>query len=768
MSNGPQVVGCSVPRVDGMAKVTGAAKFAIDLSVPGMVYGAIVRSERAHARIAAIHSEAARQSPGILHIITGNDLAGLVPYFGHIVLDHPILALERTLFYGEPIALVIARSPFEAVQAASRVEVDYEDLPYVTDALEALGEDAPILHPQRGEVVRDIGFDAGEEGRSGNLCAIAEVGWGDVEEAFASADVVVEGEFYYPMLYGYAMEPYNALALRGEDGLIVYTTTQHPYMVRRDLARIFSLPFAKVRVIVPYVGGGYGTKSYSKVEPLAAVGAWLTALPVKVALNVEESVLTTRSDSSVVRARSAFTSDGLLLGRELDVVLNSGAYTDNSPQVCQKAANTCFGPYRIPALSVRVQSVFTNTVPASSLRGFGGPKGSLAGELQMDEAAERLGIDPVELRKRNLVAPGEEVIPGKRGIDADLREDLELLAKSLDWPDPGEGRASGFGLSASDSGAYPTSTAAIRIHADGSASALVGATEIGQGSRTVMTQLVAQELNLPLDLVTIVSSDTGIGPFEQTTGASRTTAIAGRSLQAACHDALRRLRDLAAEVTGVSTDAVEEVPGGFLIGDSVLDYQEVIQRWFGTGGEVIGTGEIRRADEFAEMPPFWEIGASGVVVSVDRETGVVRIEKLATVGDVGFAINPALVHSQDAGAAMMGLGAALFEELVYEGEMLTNPNVVDYRVPRCRDLPGELSQLLVERGEGVGPYGAKGAGEGSLNPIGPAVASALGRLLGVFPHELPLSPERVWRLMRKTRKRRTIQADDDLPISEGR
>jgi CO/xanthine dehydrogenase Mo-binding subunit len=547
------------------------------------------------------------------------------------------------------------------------------------------------------------------------------------------------------------MEPYNAIASFEEGSLVVHSTAQHPYMVREDLARIFSLPLARVRVIVPYVGGGYGTKSYTKVEPLAALGAWVTGRPVRVALSVEESIHTTRSDSARVRARSAFAADGTLLARDIDVVMNSGAYTDNSPVVCAKLANRCSGPYRMAALRVRVRSAFTNTVPASSLRGFGAPQGALAGELQMDEAADRLGIDALELRLRNVVGPGEELLPGKRGLDADLAADLRLLTGSLGWGDADDspGRGIGFGVTASDAGAHPTSVAMVRIHADGSASAAVGATELGQGSRTVLAQVVAEALELPFERVAIVASDTGVTPYERTTGASRTTALAGRSLQAACADARRRLRELAAETAGVDAGEVGDVPGGVLAAGERLGYADVIKRWFGAGGEVIGTGAVRRAGEFRAMPPFWEIGASGVVAAVDGDTGRVRIEQLTTVGDVGIAINPALVHGQDLGAATMGLGAALSEQLVYDGQTLGNPNVVDYRVPRCSDLPGRVERILAERRDGIGPHGAKGAGEGALNPVGPAVAAAVGRALGRYPRELPLTPERVWRLARE-------------------
>jgi CO/xanthine dehydrogenase Mo-binding subunit len=723
-----KVAGQSIPRVDGPAKVTGRARYALDVTLPGMAHGAVVRSERAHARIIDIDTSQAEALPGVLRVCTGANVAPLDPRFGHVVRDHPALALDRVLYHGEPVALVVAETRRAAERGARLVRVRYEELPAVMDAEAALAEGATLLHPERVERTKDEGLDQGGETLAGNLCATAEYGWGDVDAAIDAAAVVVEGDYRYPMLYGYAMEPYNAVAAFEEGSLVVYSTAQHPYMVREDLARIFSLPLARVRVVVPYVGGGYGTKSYTKVEPLAALGAWATGRPVRVALSVEESMLTTRSDGARVSARSAFAADGTLLARDFDVVMDSGAYTDNSPVVCAKLANRCFGPYRVGAVRVRVRSVFTNTVPASSLRGFGAPQGNLAGELQMDEAADRLGIDALALRLHNVVRPGEEILPGKRGIDADLPADLELLTASLGWPDAGAGRGIGFGISASDAGAHPTSVAMVRLHADGSASAAVGATELGQGSRTVLSQILAEELDLPLEKVAIVASDTGVTPYERTTGASRTTALVGRSLQAACADAQRRVRELA--------------------GGDDLPYAEAIKRYFGAGGEVIGIGSVRRHGEFQAMPPFWEIGASGVIASVDRETGRITVEQLTTVGDVGFAINPALVHGQDLGAATMGLGAAMSEQLVYDGQTLANPNVVDYRVPRCSDIPERLDQILAQRGDGIGPYGAKGAGEGSLNPVGAALAAAVGRVLGRYPRELPLTPERVWRLAR--------------------
>ena len=742
-----RVAGTEAKRADGIAKVTGAARYAIDLSVPGMAHAIVIRSTRAHARIASIDRDAARRAHGVLAVITGDDLlkAGLMPYYGHVVLDHPVLAIERVRYHGEPVALVVAETKLDAHEAADLVQIDYDELPFVTDADEALADGAPILHEKRGERTGDEGMDQGEGELEGNVCAIAKVEWGDVADAFAKAHLVVEGEYRYPMLYGYAMEPYNALALFDQGDLVVYSTAQHVYMVRRDLARMFDLPLARVRVSAPYVGGGYGTKSYTKIEGACAMASYFTGRPVKLDLSIEEAMLTTRSDASHVRSRTAFDKDGMILGREFDIVMNSGAYTDNSPLVNSKTANRCFGPYKIPALRVVSRSMFTNTVPASSLRGFGAPQGNLGGELQLDEAAQKLGIDPVELRLRNLVGPGEVLIPGRRPLDADLKEDLRCLVTSLGWP--GQGAATvGFGVSASDAGAYPTSTAAVRIHSDNSVTLFTGSTELGQGSRTVLSQIVAEDLGVPLDRVGIVGGDTGVVTYERTTGASRTTTVTGRAIQEACKDARRRVRDLAAQVFAGAR--IEDAPSGVTANGREYSYGEVIEKWFGAGGEVLGHGAVRKADGFAMMPPFWEIGCSGVTLTIDRETGVVRIEKLATVGDVGFAINPALVHGQDLGAATMGMGAALREELVYEGEQLVNSNVVDYRVPRFGDQPREVDLMLAERGDGAGPYGAKGAGEGAGNTIGSSVAAAIGRAIGVFPHELPATPERVWRLLR--------------------
>lgn len=743
--------GQSVERVDARAKVTGDARYSVDEARPGMLFGHVVRSTRAHATIRSIDVSKAKALGGVVDVITAEDLSDLFRYYGHIVADHPILAVDRVRFFGEPVALVVAEDPYAASDGADLVRVRYDDLPVVIDPEDALAEGAPLLHDTDYRSGDRSFEEAQSDGGGSNVALEDRLEWGDVDGAMAAASHVVEGTVRYPMLYAYAMEPYNAVAVFDQGTLDVVSTAQHPFQVREDLARIFSLPLNQVRVRSLLLGGGYGSKSYTKVEPLAAVGAWKTGRAVKVALDVEGSILTTRADSAVVSVRSGFDDDGRILAREFDLTFNTGAYADNGPLVLAKAVLRCFGPYRVPNLRVRGRAVYTNTVPSSSYRGFGAPQGNLAGEMNIDQAAALMGVDPVEIRRRNLVAPGERHLPGKRGMDADLVADLEMVTELIDRKatETGPLYGFGFGCSASDAGAFPVSTVTVRLFADGSVLVLTGSTEMGQGSRTALAQIAAQELGISIDQVRVVQSDTGATPYERTTGASRTTTLTGLAVQRACRDALRKLEEIGAEVMECSIEEVKTAEGIVAGPHREMGYDEAVQAWFGgRQGEVTGVGIVRRAGVLEELPPFWEVGMVGVEILVDPDTGRVRVEHLVTVGDVGHAINPAMVEGQDLGAATQGLGAALGEELIYDGSQLVNPNLVDYRIPRITDMPTRIDTLIAERADGVGPYGAKGGGEGSLNPIGGAVASAVARAVGRWPTELPLTPERVWRLMR--------------------
>ncbi len=752
-----KTVGRSVRRRDLVEKVLGNAQYAVDMTMPGMLHAKVVRANRAHAQIVDVATDKALSLPDVVAVVTAPELERLFPRFGHIISDHFILATDKVRYFGEPVAIVVAESRAAAADAADLVEVSYDDLPTVMSAAEALAPGAPLVHETTYAASADTTFkeltDFEDEKTKPVLTNVAhevEIGWGDVDAAFADAHLIVEGTTRYPMLYAYAMEPYNAVASYSDDGLTVITTAQHPFMVRDDLARIFDLPLARVRVTVPYLGGGYGSKSYTKVEPLAAVASWIVGRPVKLTLTVDEAIYTTRVDDAVIDVRSAFDADGHILAREFDITMDSGAYADNSPLVLAKSVNRCFGPYRVANLRVRGRSIYTNTSPASSYRGFGAPQGNLAGETNLDQAADKLGISRADIRRRNLVRFGEEILPGNRGIDADLIADLDMVVESLE-----RGRLDtdhygiGFGVTASDAGAYPISTAQVRVETDGSVIVLSGSTEMGQGSRSLLAQIAAEEFGIGMDRISVVQSDTAGTAYERTTGASRTSTLAGLSLQRACTDAKQKLCAMAAEIWGCPQDEVSAASGAVCgPGDAHLDFGTVVRRWFGgSAGEVTGVGLVRREGATKEMPPFWETGLVGVAVQVDPETGYVTVDQLVTCADVGFAINPQAVEAQDLGAATQGLGAALFEELVYDGPQLANANVVDYRVPRAGDLARRIDLMLAERRDGVGPYGAKGAGEGQLNPIGGAVASAIAQAVGRWPTRLPLTPERVWRLL---------------------
>ncbi len=757
----PPPIGESVPRRDGVAKVTGTARFTVDLSLPGMAHARVLRSPYPHARITAIDTSAARNAPGVFAVVTAQDLEDVNLLYGHAVADHPLIAFGKVRFAGEPVVGVVAEDGLAAEEALALVEVSYERLPYVIDPDSALAADAPVLHERPGEQRAHRGFEEDIERDHPNVCSRSRQYWGDVEAAFSQADEIVEGEYRYGMAYAYAMEPYTAIAAFDEDALTVWTSAQHPFMVREDLAHCFGLPLSRVRVVVPYVGGGYGSKSYTKIEPLTAALALRAGRPVKLACSVEEAILTTRGAAANVRLRSAFDRTGRLLARQATVLLNSGAYAENNPLVGRKAANRLGGPYRIPALDVKVYSVYTNTAPASSFRGFGAPQVVFAGESQMDEAAQRLGLDPLEIRRRNLLRPGEPPWARVRGLDADLRADLDLAADELEWSEPAApGRGKAICLSASDAGSEPVTTAVLRVHPDDSVTLMCGSTEIGQGSATVLAQIAAGEMGVPLERVHLVNSDTAMVSYDRSTGASRTTTLMGLAIQAAAADARAQLVQWAREAIAPDGPDVVEERGGVSIGQRRLGWGEVIRSWFGGGtGEVVGRGYVRRAGTTEQMPPFWEIGCAGVEVSVDAETGELVVERMVTVGDVGCAINPQQAEGQDIGAATMGYGMATREELIYEDGNLLNGNLFDYRVPRAGDLR-DVRTILAERGDGVGPYGAKGGGEGALNPVAPAIANALYRAIGVRLRGAPFTPERVWRALRD-RNVESIERSDE-------
>ena len=751
-----QVVNHSVPRRDGRVKVTGRATFVSDLRLIGMAYAKVLRSPYAHAKIVSIDTSRAEARRGVYCVLTGNNLEGLNPYYGHAVKDHPLLAIEKVRYAGEPVAAVVAVDERTAFEALEYIDVKYEELKPVLTPQEAMEKDAPLIHQRKFEAGALRGFE-GEvtAGKGSNICQEHHLKWGDVEKAFKEAAAVVEGEYYFPMTYAYAMEPYVAIAEVSDEGVTIYSSAQHPFMVRHDLKSVFNLPVSAVRLIVPFVGGGYGSKSYTKIEPLVAACSWKAKRSVKLQLTVEEAMLTTRSDDAYTWMRTAVDANGKIIARQARIYMNTGAYAENSPLVVEKSTNRCVGPYAIPNVQIDNYSFYTNTVPASSYRGFGCAQVTLPGESQIDELATKIGKDPYEFRLMNAAKPGEEFFPAMRPFDGTLKEDLEIAAKAVGWKEPLEkGRGRGVACSGSDAGAYPLTSTAIRVYADGSASLMTGSTELGQGSHTVLPQIAAEELGIPVDNVRVVSSDTAITPYDRSTGASRTTTLMGRAVMEASREAIQQMVKMAADVLKVKVEEIQVIKGGVRCGEAQLNWSEVISKYYALpDGEVIGRAYIRKDGDFAKLPVFWEVACTGVELSVDEETGKIQMEKLATVGDVGLAINPALAEGQDIGAATMGMGIGLFEELVYDGPQLVNGSILDYRLPRFSDLPKKVELHLVQNQDGVGPYGAKGGGEASLNSMAANIANAVDRATGVRIREAPLTPERVWRALRNKKSK---------------
>jgi CO/xanthine dehydrogenase Mo-binding subunit len=440
-----------------------------------------------------------------------------------------------------------------------------------------------------------------------------------------------------------------------------------------------------------------------------------------------------------------------LIAKKAEIYLNTGAYAENGPVVTSKAMIRVLGPYRIPNIEVDAYCVYTNTVPAASFRSIGAPQSAWAAESQMDMIAEKLGMDPVELRFKNLLKRGEEIKPKGKPLDADLFEGLQKVKEGLGWSGPvtpgGRGRGVAFGVT--DAGAPLASVAMIRIDSDGNAILLCGTSEIGQGARTVMSQIVAEELSLPMSRITMPPTDTLYTPYDRSTGSSRSTTVMGRAVQEAAQDARRQLVQIAARKLEAPPEKIRLHQGEVLAGEKKISYGQLVNLHFATGGgEIIGRGSL---DEMRARPPvsplFWEIGIGGVEIEVDRETGKIELTKYVTVADVGKAINPMQCAGQDEGSAMMGIGHTLYESMVYEDGRVINSSLTDYRVPKFEDLPEEFEFFLVENGDGPGPYGAKGMGEAGIIPPAAAIANALAWRTGARVKELPLTSERVWRAL---------------------
>lgn len=732
------IIGTSVARVDGVDKVTGKAKYAGDLLIPGMIEGKFLRSPYAHARILSIDTREAQALPGVITVVTSDDFTDISPYIGRGKnKDQPIIAVERVIYAGQPVAAVAALDRATAEEALSRIRVDYEELPAVVEIEEAIAEGAPQIHAFAER----------------NICFQTELVKGDVERGFAEADEIFEDEFEFPMIFHYSMEPHTAIAQMDGDGIRIWTSTGHPFGVRAEIAEAFHYPLSKIRVQVNFVGGAYGGKSGAKIEPLVVALARKARRPVRVIQTFSEAMATCRRHAIKCRLKTGAKKDGTLTAKQAEIYLNTGAYAETGPVVTGRTLTRILGPYRYPNLKINSYCVYTNTVSAASFRSIGGPQTAWATESQMDIIAQKLSIDPVELRKKNLVKKGEEIRPKFKPLDADLAKGFKLVVDKLGWDGPvsKEGRGRGVGFGTTDPGAPLASTSTVHVLSDGSVVLLCGTVELGQGAKTVMSQIVAEELRVPLERVTIRPIDTAFTPFDRSTGSSRSTTVMGKAVELAGGDARWQIVELATEHFECPGDAVTLKDGEAIAGGKKISYGELIHKHFAMqGGELVGTGYAHSGMAPTPANPlFWEIGIGAVEVSVDRETGKVHVEKYVTAADAGKALHPLQCEGQDEGSAMMGFGHTFYEAYHFEGGQIINSTLVDYKVPTFDDVPPEFDSILIEDGNGPGPYGAKGLGEGGIIPVAPAVANAIAWCTGARIKSLPLTPEKVWRAIKE-------------------
>ncbi len=734
-------VGAPARRLGGPERVTGAQKFLADLRLDDMLHVKLVTVDCARARIDGIDVSAALAVPGVVDVITADDLPQPVPRFGPVFADRPILATGETKYHGEAVAAVAATSRDAAEAGARLVAVEYEVLPAVVTIRDALDPRAPL--------VQEPSLRPGDPLAGTNVLRERCYGWGDVEAE--AADLVIEATYAFPMVTHFAIEPHGAIAAV-DDGLTFWSPVQHPYLLQRMMAELFSLPLAKVRVFAPDPGGGFGGKQNPKFEPLLAFLALRTGRPCRLVLTLEETFQAVRRAAAEIRVRSGFTSEGRISFHDIESDYLLGAYADIAERVVAKSNYLACGPYRVPAARIRAKAVLSHTTPSTAFRGFGTPQITWAVESQLDEAARRLGLDGLSIRLRNLAAKGEPVVPGNVPADGHWEQSVRKAAEAVGWGarlPPGRGRGIACGIKSGATTGLSYST--VRLLFDGSVLVFAGTSDMGQGARTIFAQIAAEELGVPLGRVRVVMGDTTIVPFDLQTSASRSTVFMGTAILRACQDIRRQLREMAADLYGVDRDAVTVERGRVGLPARQVPIVEVVQTGLGRlRGEIIGNGVMRKADmpdhPLGGDPAFYEFNCTAFEVEVDVDTGEVLIHKHVTVGDVGKALNPLQVESQDEGAATMGLGHALMEHLVLDDlGRIRNLGALDYRIPTTKDVPLELHALMVENQDGPGPYGSKGVAEGSLLCTAPALAAAVTQATGAVIRDLPLTPERVWR-----------------------
>jgi len=765
-------VGKSAVRIDGLDKISGAAEFVDDIDFgPGLLHAAIVESPYAYARIVSIDTSEAEKVAGVVKIATGKDF----PYkFGMYMEDRYIFAQDYVRFVGEQVAGVVARTHREAVQAAKLVKVEYEVLEPLLDPREAVADDANLIHPDLDDYVHVPWFFPQE---NTNIAHWRKIRKGDTEKAFAEADFVLEDTYEVPRYAHCAIEPHVTVSkLDYANRLTVWTASQSPHTQRHLFAEALApLGFTHkdVRVITPYVGGGFGGKAGVSMEILGAAMATLVkGRPVKLRFTREQEFYNTYQRQGVTaELKVGVKADGEITAVEHKLYWDAGAYVEYGANVVNAAGLSATGPYRVPNITNDSLCIYTNLPPGGPYRGFGYSEFHFGLESHMDRIAEAIGMDPVEFRRKNAIVEGDELAYGAAMNPSGMLEAIDRTAEAIDWgveeesDNPNTVVGKGIALFWKAPAMPPNSSSAsfLKFNEDGSINITVSGMELGQGYLTVMAQIAGEVLSVPVDKIRVETPDTDRNPYEWQTVASHVTWSSGLAVEKAAIEARAKIFDVIHQVYGYEDDSLyledEQVKcktdASFAkpLREFVIDG---IQTEEGTwrGGPIVASGKFMPEFTNANSDPetgqgghpnvHYTVGATGVVLEIDKQTGRIRVLKAALAVDAGRAINPDLVNGQITGGLLQGLATVLYEDMRFDeaGKML-NPSFTDYKIPTAFDIPDEIIPIIVEVPQPDGPFGARGVGEHTMIGAAPAIANAVYNALGVRIKSMPITQEKV-------------------------
>jgi CO/xanthine dehydrogenase Mo-binding subunit len=741
-------------RPDGREKVTGTGRYTADLTFTGEAYAAFRYADHPHARIVRVDATAARALPGVLAVLRHEDVPDVL--YGGMVQDRRLFARDAVRFEGDIVAGVAALTPEIARQAAALVEIELEPLPVVSDFAAALADDATLVH---------TGWESyeGDEalGRRGNLLGFSTIVRGDVEAALATADVVVEGRYVTDPVQGVPIEPRAIVAEWQGDRVTVWSSTQVPYAARAGVAHTLDMPESQVRVVVPLLGGGFGAKCDFHFEGHVAALARAARRPVKLVFSRREEFVAVghRREGMVIELTTGARADGTIVARRARLMLDGGAYCGEGGFFAQMAAMHAHGPYELENVHIESSLVYSNNQPSSSIRAPTAPQVCWALEQHIDELAEALGIDPVDLRRRTLIEEGSVTATGQVLERVAMKETLEraisLIGDGADLPeDEAIGVACGWWpCFATNAGAY------VKLNPDGTGTIVTGAQENGTGAVMAMPQFVAEELGMRAEDFSLLYQDTDTAPWDMGSCGSQTTFNSVRAVLAATAEVREQLLDAAAEQLEAAPDDLELVGRTVRVKGSPDKSVTIAQ--LAAGGTFHGKG----AGEIPESPPAPAEGCVGRLgnesfhapqliahaahVKVDRETGVVRVLRVAAAHDCGTILNRVGADGQVYGGVVMGIGQALSEgtQLDELGRQ-RNPHLLDYKLVTASDAPRIDIAWIETDTPNAGPKGSKGVGEPPCVPTAGAIANAVAKVIGARVRELPMTPERVWEALR--------------------